>query len=78
MRADDALKKQKMPFKIFFKSRCDYEIEYGWKGERKVNRLCEQLLDMISDAVVRMGKSGLKKSITLGMFEPKIPEKLKK
>ena len=37
-----------------------------------------QLLDMISDAVVRMGKSGLKKSITLGMFEPKIPEKLKK
>ena len=35
------------------------------KGERKVNRLCEQLLDMISDAVVRMGKSGLKKSITL-------------
>ena len=31
MRADDALKKQKMPFKIFFKSRCDYEIESGWK-----------------------------------------------
>lgn len=48
------------------------------KRERKVNRLCEQLFDMISDAVVRMGKSGLKKSITLGMFEPKIPEKLKK
>lgn len=48
------------------------------KGERKVNRLCVHLLDMISGAVVRMGKSGLKKSITLGMFEPKIPEKLKK
>ena len=50
----------------------------GVRGERNGSRLCEQLLDMISDAVVRMGKSGLKKSITLGMFEPKIPEKLKK